>query len=51
MGDINVEKKYMAQKAKMKKLHEKLKSPESIKTQEIYHKIMGTNTEKYKDKK
>lgn len=43
MGDADYEKEYMARKKKLRNLHKNLLN--SKKTQEIYHKIMGSTEE------
>ncbi len=41
MGDIEYEKEYMERKKRLRKLHKRLKDTKH--TQEIYHKIMGSD--------
>ncbi len=43
MGDPEYEKEYMERKKKLRKLHKRL--VETKETQEIYHKIMGSDRE------
>ncbi|MFW6225808.1 MAG: hypothetical protein ACOC3V_02465 [bacterium] len=43
MGDVDYEKSYFEKKKKLRVLHQKLK--DTKKTQEIYHKIMGSETD------
>jgi hypothetical protein len=43
MGDPDYEKDYLERKKKLRSLHKRL--VETKETQEIYHKIMGSDTE------
>lgn len=48
MGDPDYEKEYLSRKERLRALHSRLK--ETKKTQEIYHKIMGSNEDETETK-